>query len=89
MKKVSKLFESFSELPITFAPTYKYDPGTSTYDTSEKNRVPSWTDRIFYSGSRVSAKEYNRLEIDVSDHRPVYLHSVTEVSLLPAFWFLY
>lgn len=27
-------------------PTYRFDFGTSTYDTSEKHRVPSLTDRI-------------------------------------------
>lgn len=35
-------------------PTYKYDPGTDTYDTSEKARIPAFTDRVVYSGSSVS-----------------------------------
>ena len=41
-------FGNFQEAPITFQPTYKYDAGTSVYDTSEKARVPSWTDRVLY-----------------------------------------
>jgi hypothetical protein len=27
------VFEEFKEAPISFAPTYKYDNGTNTYDT--------------------------------------------------------
>ena len=33
LKKSSNLFEFFEEMPINFAPTYKYDPGTNIYDT--------------------------------------------------------
>ena len=36
-------FCGFSEQPITFYPSYKFDPGTDHYDSSEKQRVPSWT----------------------------------------------
>ena len=46
-----------------FVPTYKFDKGEPVrpgrdgrlelpYDTSDKQRVPAWTDRIFYRGSR-------------------------------------
>ena len=45
-----KVFEGFEEAKISFPPTYKYDPGTNIYDTSDKMRVPSWTDRILYHG---------------------------------------
>lgn len=47
------VFEGFSEPPINFAPTYKYDAGTNVYDTSEKMRTPSWTDRILFRGTGV------------------------------------
>ena len=40
----------FNEAAIAFPPTYKFDVGTSTYDTSAKRRVPSWTDRVLYKG---------------------------------------
>jgi hypothetical protein len=36
------------------SPTYKYDNGTDDYDTSEKARVPAYTDRVVYRGSDVS-----------------------------------
>jgi endonuclease/exonuclease/phosphatase family metal-dependent hydrolase len=31
---------------LNFKPTYKFDKGSSDYDTSEKQRVPAWPDRI-------------------------------------------
>ena len=44
-------FEEFSEAELAFQPTYKYDSGTSVYDSSEKQRVPSWTDRVLWKAS--------------------------------------
>jgi len=62
----------FSEACITFPPTYKFDPGTSTYDTSAKQRVPSWTDRVLWTGGGVSCARYTSCpEIMTSDHKPV------------------
>lgn len=34
-------------------PTYKYDNGTDDYDTSEKARIPAYTDRVVYRGFNV------------------------------------
>lgn len=63
---------AFQELPITFAPTYKYDVGTDTYDTSEKKRAPAWCDRLLFRGKdRINQLDYRRHEVRVSDHRPV------------------
>ncbi|KAG0646608.1 putative inositol polyphosphate 5-phosphatase [Hyphodiscus hymeniophilus] len=63
---------AFQELPLTFAPTYKYDVGTDNYDTSEKKRAPAWCDRLLYRGrDRVKQLNYQRHEVRVSDHRPV------------------
>ncbi|KAK0739737.1 Endonuclease/exonuclease/phosphatase [Apiosordaria backusii] len=66
---------AFEELPITFAPTYKYDVGTDNYDTSEKRRSPAWCDRLLYrcgaGRGRIEQLDYRRHEVRVSDHRPV------------------
>ncbi len=64
----------FSEAAITFHPTYKYDQGSSAYDTSEKQRIPAWCDRILWKSfipTHVKSLHYQRYEVDVSDHRPV------------------
>lgn len=62
----------FEELPIAFAPTYKYDVGTDNYDTSEKKRAPAWCDRLLFRGKgRIKQIDYLRHEVRVSDHRPV------------------
>ena len=36
-------FSGYEEGPLLFRPTYRYDFGTDTYDTSEKMRIPAWT----------------------------------------------
>lgn len=66
------VFEGFKEPTLKFRPTYKYDPGTGTYDSSEKERTPSWTDRIIYKGENLLPLSYSDAPIMISDHRPVY-----------------
>jgi hypothetical protein len=63
-------FQGFQEGELLFDPTYKYDNGTNTYDSSEKERVPAWTDRILFSGKNIELLDYNRGEQLMSDHRP-------------------
>ncbi|AGO11772.1 AaceriADL002Cp [[Ashbya] aceris (nom. inval.)] len=66
-------FPYFNEMEIKFPPTYKFDPGTKTYDTSEKMRIPAWTDRILSRGEILKAISYGCAEdVIFSDHRPVY-----------------
>jgi hypothetical protein len=37
------VFSGFSEQPISFPPTYKFNVNSDEYDTSEKQRTQSWT----------------------------------------------
>ena len=45
---ICKVFCAFHEGKIAFAPTYKYDLFSDDYDTSEKMRIPAWTDRVLW-----------------------------------------
>ncbi|QPG75474.1 hypothetical protein FOA43_002829 [Brettanomyces nanus] len=69
-------FPFFDEKEISFMPTYKYDKDTSVYDSSEKQRVPAWTDRIvtLTRDKRLLQQElYNSIQsFQFSDHKPVY-----------------
>ncbi|KAJ9087448.1 Inositol-1,4,5-trisphosphate 5-phosphatase 1, variant 2 [Entomophthora muscae] len=83
-------FSGFREGPITFPPTYKYDVGKDIYDTSEKRRIPAWTDRILYRGFQIEQKYYNHCLMYESDHRPVVAgfivsqnHPVSAKKLVP------
>eukprot|EP00123_Amoebidium_parasiticum_P011235 comp20598_c0_seq1/m.26542 comp20598_c0_seq1/g.26542 ORF comp20598_c0_seq1/g.26542 comp20598_c0_seq1/m.26542 type:complete len:363 (-) comp20598_c0_seq1:113-1201(-) len=71
--KQKEVLSGFSEHTITFRPTFKFDVGTDTYDSSKKKRVPSWTDRIFYKGKGVQVVRYDSwFSLSQSDHKPVY-----------------
>ncbi|KAM0750787.1 DNase I-like protein [Meredithblackwellia eburnea MCA 4105] len=74
-KQHALAWTDFEEAPITFPPTYKYDVGTSDYDTSEKQRTPSWTDRILWlsvhDGSIKCEAYQSHPEVTLSDHKPV------------------
>ncbi|KAK7196425.1 inositol/phosphatidylinositol phosphatase [Novymonas esmeraldas] len=62
----------------THPPTYRFDIGTDVYDTSEKRRIPSYTDRICVWSRRKSMESRIHLdrlsaimEVRSSDHKPV------------------
>jgi phosphatidylinositol-bisphosphatase len=68
-----KSFPGFAEGKISFAPTFKFDKETGDYDTSHKQRIPAWTDRILFKpqGTRVISYE-SVTDAQHSDHRPVF-----------------
>lgn len=70
--QAKRVFEGFQEPPIKHWPTYKYNPGTNEWDTSEKNRPPAWCDRILYRGGPTQPILYrSHPKLLLSDHKPV------------------
>ncbi|RTG86022.1 inositol polyphosphate 5-phosphatase INPP5E [Schistosoma bovis] len=70
------IFQNFDEGRIRFPPTYKFDLNSDAYDSSEKQRVPSYTDRILFMSKKkdnLICLDYNSINtIRSSDHRPVF-----------------
>ncbi|PAV21260.1 inositol polyphosphate phosphatase [Pyrrhoderma noxium] len=75
-------FVGYEEGPLLFRPTYRYDLQSTRYDTSEKMRIPAWTDRILYKGSGLDLVVYSRAELLGSDHRPVFAIFRAEVRII-------
>ena len=62
---------NISEHRIKFLPTYKYFKGFNYYNVSK--RLPSWTDRILFKKSNdIKCLYYDKIDLNYSDHRPVY-----------------
>lgn len=68
------VFNGYIEGKIDFPPSYRYRIDTNVLTT--KNRVPSYTDRILFSGKMkktCSVKSYDtETDIVQSDHKPVF-----------------
>lgn len=83
--KEGSIFKGFQEAPIHFLPTYKFDIGCDKYDTSSKQRTPSYTDRILFRSRQacdIKVTKYTSCtSIKTSDHRPVI--GVFQVKLRP------
>ncbi|TPX16651.1 uncharacterized protein E0L32_003592 [Thyridium curvatum] len=75
-------FPFYSEARITFLPTYRFDIGKDSYDSSEKQRIPAWTDRILRKGTNLRQLSYNSAPLKFSDHRPVYATFDCTVSIV-------
>ncbi|KAM3610830.1 uncharacterized protein V6R79_009317 [Siganus canaliculatus] len=69
------IFKGFQEAQIQFFPTYKFDIGCDIYDTTSKQRTPSYTDRILFRSRQAEdiqvVKYTSCSSIKTSDHRPV------------------
>ncbi|KAF8083763.1 hypothetical protein N665_0753s0002 [Sinapis alba] len=72
-----EIFKGYYEGTLGFKPTYKYNVGSSNYDTSHKVRVPAWTDRILYKiqdtkNIQTTLYSYDSIDqVNGSDHKPV------------------
>ncbi|KAM9324241.1 phosphatidylinositol polyphosphate 5-phosphatase type IV [Gastrophryne carolinensis] len=70
------IFRGFKEATIEFLPTYKFDIGCDNYDTTSKQRTPSYTDRIVYKSRQKGDIRILRYAscpvLKTSDHRPVF-----------------
>ncbi|OJJ05356.1 hypothetical protein ASPVEDRAFT_86709 [Aspergillus versicolor CBS 583.65] len=77
-----RVFQFYNEGLVTFPPTYKYDVGRDTYDTSEKARIPAWCDRILWKGSNLRQLNYNVSNMLLSDHRPVWASFACTINVI-------
>ncbi|XP_010019064.1 PREDICTED: 72 kDa inositol polyphosphate 5-phosphatase [Nestor notabilis] len=70
------IFKGFQEADIRFRPSYKFDIGKDSYDTTSKQRTPSYTDRVVFRSryrDDIHAVKYSSCPvIKTSDHRPVF-----------------
>jgi phosphatidylinositol-bisphosphatase len=75
-------FKNFIEAPLHFKPTYRFDVGTSNYDTSAKKRIPAWCDRILFVPDGLKCIAYNAdFSLMNSDHKPVYASFEVDVDV--------
>lgn len=87
-RAAQRSFHGFAEGPLTFRPTYKFQPGTSLYEQrpDKKLRAPAWCDRVLWrTGGDVEPRHFRQLyygsvdELCTSDHKPV--HALFEVAV--------
>ena len=74
-------FKGFNEGDTLFAPTYKYDLFCNDYDTSEKCRVPAWTDRVLWRRKPIpkhNSKSVPRAGVDRSRALALQAHPRTQ-----------
>ncbi|KAL7565101.1 hypothetical protein ACA910_005109 [Epithemia clementina (nom. ined.)] len=68
-----RAFFSLAEGKICFPPTFKFDRDSDDYDTSHKQRIPAWPDRVLFKPIGARVVEYDSVRTARhSDHRPVH-----------------
>jgi len=87
-----KVFEGFSEMPITFWPTYRllrggYDNQKNRIYNDEKQRIPSWCDRVlsrpFPDLTVTPGAYYSVPTVDTSDHCPIVATCSIDTAIAP------
>lgn len=86
-RSMGRTFDGWHEGPIQFAPTYKFAPNSDQYSgvenkAGEKRRAPAWCDRILWYGKGLKQLSYVRLDLNLSDHRPVAARFLADVEVL-------
>jgi len=70
-----KELKNIGETAPKFAPTFKYDRNTDNFDSSKKQRIPSWCDRVIWVKSApmlACQKSFSSVpSFKMSDHKPV------------------
>ncbi|GFR45016.1 hypothetical protein Agub_g6327 [Astrephomene gubernaculifera] len=66
-QRKGKVLQGFAEMPIAFAPTFKFHTGTDDYNLK---RTPAWTDRVLY---------LTHADPRFADLQPLYYMSVPEL----------
>uniref|UniRef100_A0A915CM49 Inositol polyphosphate-related phosphatase domain-containing protein n=1 Tax=Ditylenchus dipsaci TaxID=166011 RepID=A0A915CM49_9BILA len=76
-KLVGGTFADYQEAEINFGPTYKFEPGSTDWDESDKRRIPAWCDRIMFKSAdkfkiELVENSYESVtSVITSDHKPV------------------
>ncbi|KAL5202355.1 hypothetical protein ABZP36_013307 [Zizania latifolia] len=77
-----RTFDGWIEGVISFPPTYKYEFNSEKYVSDEQSgRTPAWCDRILSRGKGIRLISYKRVELNLSDHRPVAAIYMAEVEV--------
>ncbi|KAK2643027.1 hypothetical protein Ddye_024790 [Dipteronia dyeriana] len=79
-----RAFDGWSEGTLNFPPTYKYELNSEKYcgeDPKAGRRNPAWCDRILSYGKGMKLLKYRRIELKLSDHRPVTATYLAEVEV--------
>jgi phosphatidylinositol-bisphosphatase len=58
-RSLGNVFVGFEEAPLTFPPTYKYQPNTDIYEVrpEKKLRPPAWCDRILWKDNTIPRRD--------------------------------
>lgn len=72
-RAAGRVFDEFEEAPILFPPSFKYNVGSDSFDSSKGRRAPAWTDRVvFRKSAEITPVQYSSsMALRSSDHKPV------------------